>query len=107
MARILPSRTPKKEAKRSLDPFWPKKVDEIYMRFNMLQGYDRTTLMEWVGTALRDAYELGLSGAPYDLSAPEPSSPPAASAPVRRTRPAPPVILETRASGVVRRRTRD
>jgi hypothetical protein len=98
-----PVRPPKKEPKRPLDPHWMRVADEIYMRFNMLQGYDRPTLMEWVGTALRDAYELGEDGKPYAITEP---SQEVQVQPVRRTRPAVVVESSAQAPRVVRRVTR-
>ena len=84
---------------RPVDPHWEKIVDEIYMRFNLLQGYDRPTLMNWVAIALRDAYELGLEGKPYAITefVPEP-----AHTVVRRTRPVAPAIEEGAALRVKR-----
>lgn len=93
------ARTP---TKRPLEQMWKDRANELYMRFNMLPGYDRPVLMEYVGEALRAAYEQGRAGeefTDYEYT-PEPQEP----VTVRRKRPEPTVAPEA-VPRVMRRRT--
>ncbi len=95
------ARTP---PKRPLEQIWKDRAHELYMRFNMLPGYDRPVLMEYVGEALRAAYEQGRAGEEFSDYLIKPTAPEVPV--VRRSRPAPVVHVESDAPvRVVRRRT--
>jgi hypothetical protein len=88
--------------KRPLEQVWKDRANELYMRFNLLPGYDRPVLMDYVGEALRDAYELGKAG--EDFTGYEHQPEPPAPAVVRRRR-AEPVAEPEAPVRVMRRRT--
>lgn len=107
----------KKELNRPVDPKWVRVYERIGMGWILIPGFDRPTFANWMACALRDAYEQGLAGQEYDEASacdpklglpPHPDAPVetlTASAPKRRTRPAPEVVEAKPAVRVMRRRT--
>ena len=86
-----------------IEAVWEKAVDDIYMKFNLMPGYDRPTLVNWMANALKDAYEQGLAGVPYEVPSLRPTPPPRTV--VRRTKAPVTIVEEQPVTRVMRRRT--